>query len=166
MAGIRLSKDERYYERGLDFYRKKNLEAALADMDAAIASAPRNGEYYAARGLMLLEYGAADDAEADFAHALKLDPTQWLAHYGRGMRAYQERRYDEAVTHFSRAQRLAPQRPEVYLHRAAALRARRDREEARRDVDYALELLRGETSLPHKVVRALQSKARQWQEAL
>lgn len=166
MAGVYLSKDERHYERGLDFYRKKDLEAALADMDAAIAAAPRNGEYYAARGLMLLEYGARDEAEADFARALKHDPTQWLAHYGRGMYAFQEQRYDEAVLHFSRAQRLAPQRPEVYLHRAAALHARGDRDEARRDVDYALELLRDKTSLPQKVVRALQSKARRWQEAL
>ena len=166
MAGIRLSKDERHYERGLDFYQKGNLEAALADMDAAIATAPRKGEYYAARGLMLLEYGAADEAEADFARALKLDVNQWLVHYGRGMRAYQERHYDEAVTHFSRAQRLAPERPEVYLHRAAALRARGEREEARRDVDYALELLRGETSLPPKIVRSLQNKARAWQAAL
>jgi len=166
MARIRLSTDERYYERGLDFYQKKNLEAALADMDAAIIAAPRKAEYYAARGLMLLEDGAADEAEADFAQALKLDPTQWLAHYGRGMRAYQERRYDEAVTHFSRAQVLAPERPEVYLHRAAALHARGDREEARRDVDYALELLQHDETLPPKAQRALQSKARAWQAAL
>ncbi len=166
MAGIRLSKDERYYERALHAYSKGELEAALADMDAAIATAPRKAEYYAARGLMLLQDRAADEAEADFAHAIKLDPTQWLAHYGRGMRAYQEKRHDEAVTHFSRAQRLAPQRPEVYLHRAAALRARGDRQEARHDADYALELLQGESPLPPKVVRALREKARQWQQAL
>ncbi len=166
MAGIRLTKDERYYERGLDFYHKNNPEAALADMDEAIAAAPRKAEYYAARGLMLLQSGAVDEAEADFAQALKLDPRQWLAHYGRGMHAYHERRYDEAVTHFSRAQRLAPRRPEVYLHRAAALRARGEREEARQDVDYALELLGEESDLPPKVRRSLQNKARAWQAAL
>ncbi len=167
MAGIRLSQDERYYERALDLYRRQNLADAIDELDAAIATTPRKkAEYYAARGLMLLEHGASDEAEEDFAHALKLDPRQWLAHYGRGRHAYQERRYDEAVTHFSRAQQIAPERPEVYLHRAAALYAGGDREEARQDVDFALELLQREDTLPLKVRRALKGKASAWQAAL
>lgn len=118
--GIRLNVVERFYERGLHHFTRERYDLALADLDEAIARALRNAELYAARGLVALQAGWDADAEADFAHALKLDPTQWIAHYGRGMQAFQQRDYRTAVDHFSRAQQLAPDRAEIYYHRAVA----------------------------------------------
>ncbi len=139
--GIRLSVAERYYERSLDQYTKGKLDLALDDMDAAIEHAPRNAELFAARGLMLLQAGWTAEAEADFAHALKLDPTQWIAHYGRGMRAFQERDFRQAIDHFSRAQQIAPERPEIYYHRAVAFYELDDHKQAILDMEVAVSLL-------------------------
>lgn len=132
---------DRYYERGLFSYSKNKLDLALTDLDAAIEQAPKEAEYYVARGLMLLQSGSADEAEADFAYGLTLDTTQWLAHYGRGIRAFQEGNYDQAVNHFSRAQHVAPNRPEVYMYRAVVFHQMGDSESAIRDMEFALKLL-------------------------
>lgn len=118
--GLRLNIVERYYERGLHHFTKERYDLALTDLDEAILRAPRNAELYAARGLIALQAGWDADAELDFVQALKLDPTQWIAHYGRGMQSFQQRDYRTAVDHFSRAQQIAPDRAEIYYHRAVA----------------------------------------------
>lgn len=140
-SGRRLSLDQRHYERGLDYYAQNQLDLAIADLDQAIELAPRTAEYYAARGLMLLNYNAADEAEEDFARCLALDPTQWLAHYGRGIHAFQTARYDAAIAFFSRAQHVAPQRPEIYFYRAVTFFQNENPSEAIADMRYALTLL-------------------------
>ncbi len=139
-APRRLSLPERYYERALDHFAKGRLELALADLDEALRLSPRRGEYYAARGLVLLLSEWQADAESDFAQALRLDPAQWLAYYGRGMLAFQEGNFTEAVDQFSRAQRLAPQRPEVYVYRAVAFYRTGNAQEALADLQAALPL--------------------------
>jgi Flp pilus assembly protein TadD len=140
-ARRRLSTSDRYYERGLDSYVKSKPEQAVADLDEAIRANPRRAEYYAARGLLLLQQGWADDAEDDFVMALRLDPAQWLVHYARGMRAYQDENFAQAIDHFSRAQRIAPERFEIYYHRGAAFYRAGQPEEARRDMSAALDML-------------------------
>ena len=114
---------------------------AVADLEAAIQNEPRNAELYVARGLALLGENRPDDAEEDFSFGLALDPTQWLAYYGRGMRAFADGAWSRAIDAFSRAQRLAPDRPEIYLYRAAALYRAGQTDEARGDAEYAQELL-------------------------
>ncbi len=143
-SGRHLSLDQRHYERGLAYYAQNQLDLAIADLDQAIELSPRNGEYYAARGLLLTSYdvpGAEEDAENDFARSLSLDPTQWLAHYGRGILAFRKADYDAAISHFSRAQMIAPQRPEVYFYRAIAFFQNENIPEATADMRYALSLL-------------------------
>jgi tetratricopeptide (TPR) repeat protein len=136
----RLTTAQRFYERGLASYQKRQLERAIADLDETIALEPKNAEYYAARGLMLLENGQPGEAEEDFAYALKLDRRQWLAHYGKGMRAFQERRFEDAIDSFSRAQHIAPARPEIYYHRAIAFNLQGNASEAIQDMEYAQSL--------------------------
>lgn len=139
--GRRLNIAERYYERALYYYQKGKYDLAVSDLDAAIQNEPKNAELYVARGLALLGDNRPDDAEEDFAYGLALDPAQWLAYYGRGMRAFAEGAWLHAIDAFSRAQRLAPDRPEIYLHRAAALHHAGQTAEARSDVEYAQDLL-------------------------
>jgi Flp pilus assembly protein TadD len=137
--GPRLTVAERYYERGLYHYTHNKLDLALVDLDEALERDPRNAEYYIARGLILLQHGYEDEAEEDFAYGLKLDPTQWLAHYARGLRAFKAKRYQEAVDHFSRAQHIAPTRAEIYYHRAVAFYEIDNLEQARMDMEFAVE---------------------------
>jgi Flp pilus assembly protein TadD len=140
-AARRLTPAERHYERGLDFYSKNKLDMALADLNEAIELEPNNAEFYVARGLILLQSNAPDEAEENFAWGLKLDPTQWLVYYGRAMQAFKESRYPDAVDLFSRAQRIEPERPEIYFYRAAAFYQMGNTDEARRDMEYAQNLL-------------------------
>lgn len=135
--GIRLNVVERFYERGLHHFTKERHDLALADLDEAIMRAPRTAELYAARGLVALQAGWDVDAEADFVQALKIDPAQWIAHYGRGMQAFQQRDYRSAIDHFSRAQQLAPERPEIYYHRAVAFYEVNNIDQAILDMDAA-----------------------------
>lgn len=137
----RLRTGERYYERALDFYAKGALSDAIADMDQALAHSGRNAEYYAARGLMLVDYEAPDEAEQDFAHSLKLDIMQWLAHYGRGVSAFRASDFETAVAQFSRAQHVAPDRPEIYIYRGVAFFVLDQRAEAAQDLRFAQGLL-------------------------
>jgi tetratricopeptide (TPR) repeat protein len=139
-SGRRLSEADRYFERGLYYYTRDKLDLALADLDEAILRDPKRAEYHVARGFMLLQSGWADDAEEDFAYGLRLDPTQWLAYYGRGMQAFQNEDYAQAVNQFSRAQRVAPDRPEIYFHRAVAFYEMGNAEQAVLDMEFSLKL--------------------------
>lgn len=137
----RLRIGERYYERALAAFAKGALDDALADMDQAVQHEPRNAEFHAARGLMLVDYDATDEAEDDFARSLKLDVMQWLAHYGRGVSAFRAGDYEAAVAQFSRAQHVAPDRPEVYIYRGAAFYVLGQHAEAASDLRFAQGLL-------------------------
>jgi Flp pilus assembly protein TadD len=57
------------------------------------------------------------------------------------MRAFQEADYDQAVNHFSRAQHIAPERIEIYIHRAIAFHQTGNHEQALRDMEFASTLL-------------------------
>lgn len=140
LIGKQLSLAERYYERGLHYYEKNKLDLALADLDAAVLEAPKNAEFLAARGFILLQSARLDDAEEDFILSLELDPKQWLAHYGRGIHAFDAADYDKAVDCFSRAQLIESKRPEIYFYRAVALHQLGRSDEAIRDMTYAQSL--------------------------
>jgi Flp pilus assembly protein TadD len=139
--GTRLSVADRHYERGLYYFTRNKLDQAIADLDEAIQLQPKRAELYAARGLVLLQNGAADEAEEDFAYALELDLQQWLSHYGRGVHAFENANYTQAIDYFSRAQLVAPDRPEVYYYRAIAFFQIDQPDQAKRDMQYALTLL-------------------------
>ncbi|MBN1563750.1 MAG: tetratricopeptide repeat protein [Anaerolineae bacterium] len=140
-SGHKLTTAQRYYERGLDHFTNGRWPAALADLDEALVHEPDNAEYYITRGLILLQMGEDGEAEDDFIYGLGLDPTQWAAHYGRGMRAYKNAEYQAAINQFSRAQHVAPERPEIYFHRAICFFKMANATEAIRDMEFAQRLL-------------------------
>lgn len=150
-TGRKLTVAQRYYERGLDHFTNERWSDALADLDEALYHDPNNAEYYATRGLILLKTGEEAEAEEDFAHSLRLDATQWLAHYGRGMRAHKNRNYTDAVQQFSRAQHVAPERPEIYFHRAISFYEMGNSLEAIHDMQFAQRLFGAEDSRSKQV---------------
>ena len=140
-TGRKLNLAQRYYERGLDHFAHGRWPAALSDLDGALYHEPDNAEYYVVRGLILLQTNETDGAEEDFAHGLSLDSTQWIAYYGRGMRAYRDNSFAEALNQFSRAQHIAPERSEIYFHRAIVFYEMGNSLEAIRDMEFSQRLL-------------------------
>ncbi|NJL94390.1 MAG: tetratricopeptide repeat protein [Anaerolineae bacterium] len=136
-----LTLPERYLERALDHLVHKRYDEALLDMEAALRLEPRNGEFLATRGYILLQAERLLEAEAAFATALKTDPRQWVAHYGRALMAIQRQQWPEALGHLSVAQRLDPQRPEVLTLLAAVYYSQGNHEAAQAHVQRALEAL-------------------------
>lgn len=63
----------------------KQLEAGLADCDAALKKGGRNSAFMDSRGLLLLRMGRLDDAIAQYDAALKLQPKQAWSLFGRGL---------------------------------------------------------------------------------
>jgi Flp pilus assembly protein TadD len=140
-TGGPLSLSDRYLERGLDRFQKKDYEAALADLDEAIRNAPDYAELYVTRGLILFEMGRDDEAMEDLAYALSRDPRQWLANYLLGMIACRRENYQLAVEEFSKAQRYAPHRPEIFYARSIAYHELDEMGLAAQDMDSALQVM-------------------------
>lgn len=63
----------------------KELEAGLADCDAALKKGGRNSSFMDSRGLILLRLGRLDEAIRQYDAALKLQPKQAWSLYGRGL---------------------------------------------------------------------------------
>lgn len=135
--GEPLSLAGRYLERALYFFAKEDYENALADIDAAIEAAPKDGELYATRGFILSQTHREADAKDDLDYALRRDARQWLAYYTLGMMAFRRKEYDEAIKQFSMAQRYAPYRVEIYFARAIAHYQNGDTNKALQDADIA-----------------------------
>jgi tetratricopeptide (TPR) repeat protein len=106
------------YKQALEFYRKGAFDDAVDMMTRAIEALPTNAEYFAARGLMLLEDGVLDGAHEDFRQALALFPYEMLAHYGCGVIAYRSEEWDAALNHFTHAFHAQTERPETLYYLA------------------------------------------------
>lgn len=134
---------ERYLERGLYHLDKKKYDLGIADLSEAIAHEPRHAELYTTRGFMYLE---ADEEEylsyarADFEYALALDPRQWVAAYCLGMMAYADGDYAAALDHFTTAYEIAPLRPEIYYYRALCHYRMGARQQAVKEMEFAMQL--------------------------
>lgn len=118
LVGVARYDADEYYRKALQAFSKNNLEAAILNMDQAIALVPRHSEYLAARGLMYLEHGEKEKALADFDAARRIHPFEMLANYGRGIIAYRDKNWDEALAHFTDAWAAKPERPETQYYLA------------------------------------------------
>ncbi len=140
--GTPLSLAQRYLERALDFYHKKEFDLALSDLEEAILIERRNAELYATRALIHILMGAMDEGLADVKTALKIDPSQWVAAYAAAIHAYLTQAYDQALANLNYAQHYAPLRPEIFIYRAASYYQLGDKASAAREIDSALQVLK------------------------
>lgn len=69
--------------RGAAFFRLGNHEAALSDMDKAIALSDGNARAFHLRGLVRQKMGDDEGALNDFDQAIGLDPEYGSAYYSR-----------------------------------------------------------------------------------
>ncbi|MDH3475857.1 MAG: tetratricopeptide repeat protein [Rhodospirillales bacterium] len=84
------------YQRGLNFYKLKRYEEALADFDQIIALRPQLASVLDARARTYRRQGRCDDALADWDLALKLDPRDPDYLRNRAFALRQQGRYAEA----------------------------------------------------------------------
>ena len=132
---------QQHYERALRYYDEGEIALAIADLHEAIKNNRRQAKFFAARGLLLVEWGDLAGAEADFQAALQCNRDDTLAHYGLGMVAHAEERYEDAIHHFTRAIECAPERGEPYYYRSVCHYEMGALDQAEVDMDFARQLL-------------------------
>jgi tetratricopeptide (TPR) repeat protein len=109
--------NERCWTRGL---WGRQLEAALADCDAALKRGGRNSSFMDSRGLVLLRMGRLDEAIAQYDAALKLQPKQAWSLYGRGLAKLRKGDKAGGEADIAAATALQPSLPEEVKRRGLA----------------------------------------------
>ena len=96
--------------RGIVQMQARNITAAIADYDAAIAARPETAEAWVNKGIALLQLGDRDaDAVEAISQGIARDPSRpEVAYYSRAMAYEQLGRAREAYEDYSRAAQLAP----------------------------------------------------------
>lgn len=139
-------------------------DAALTELEQALAIAPYLGEGYFQRGCVHEAKGEVDLALSDFDQAINCDPQLALAYLHRGRLRTAKGELDPAMADFERVMTMRPNDPDCYLNRGVCLARRGLISEAILDfqrvlkltnhTDYAeparhyLEQLGGENPLP------------------
>jgi tetratricopeptide (TPR) repeat protein len=104
-----------YVDRGTLRLLNDDIEAAVADYDAAIAAAPGYAAAYAWRGQAHDAKGDDGGAIEDFDHALALDPQMWQAYGARGLLLARTGAPDRALSDLGRAIDLGKDHEKEYL---------------------------------------------------
>jgi tetratricopeptide (TPR) repeat protein len=76
---------ESYYNRGLAYHSKKNIDKAIADWNTVINLDARDVRAYRQRGNGYFTKGDFSLAIADYSRAIELDPKDPKAYYNRGV---------------------------------------------------------------------------------
>ena len=94
-------------------------EAALADLDRALALRPKSTATYRYRADVQAALGNDDRAIADFSKAHELDPNDPETYNSRGIFLFNKKRaYQFALKDFDRAIELNPTKGRYYLNRS------------------------------------------------
>jgi tetratricopeptide (TPR) repeat protein/predicted aspartyl protease len=86
----------------------KDLDAAVADCNAALKLAPRNPGILDSRGFAHLAHGDLDAAIADYDAALAIQPKLAIALYGRGVAKLKKGQKDAGDADIQAALKIAP----------------------------------------------------------
>jgi protein O-mannosyl-transferase len=110
-----------YADRGRYYYEEAGrFDAALADLDEAIAINPGVAPVWLDRGIVLAELGRNDGALACFDRALELDSNSLVALNNRGVMRMRKGDLEAAVADFSRSIVLQPGSRDALDNRALA----------------------------------------------
>ena len=85
----------------------KDLDAAMAACDKALALNPKHAPSYALRAEVWHGQGDNQRAEADFAQSLRIDPENWGVHYNRAIFYHNIQQPAKAKASFTKAYLLA-----------------------------------------------------------
>jgi serine/threonine protein kinase len=127
-----------YYNRGMEWRKKKDYDKAVNDFDEAIRVDPKYVDAYERRGLTWEAKGEYEKATKDFDEANRLRPNAFLYFYVSRFRLAKGE-YDKAIKDLTEAIRLDPT-DTYYQVRAEAWYSRNDYDKAINDFDEAIRL--------------------------
>src|SRR5713101_3086141 len=97
-----------YYDRGLAFLDKNQLDPAIEDFDEAIRLNPKDADAFNARGDAYRGRKDPFRAIADYDQAIELKPNDADAFNNRGNAHGNEKEYDLAIADYDQAVKLKP----------------------------------------------------------
>jgi tetratricopeptide (TPR) repeat protein len=124
--------------RGHALYRLEKLDAALADLDAAIKLDPQNSSPHNRKGITLRKKGEYDQAIESYNAAIRLNPKVSSHYLNRGIAFRFKRDYDNALVDMNALIAMKPNDARGHHERAIIYRLRRDFARARADHDKAV----------------------------
>ncbi len=130
---------EAYNLRGNARMNLGQLDAAIADFDAAIKIRPVSS-MFSNRGNARQRKGDLQGALADYSKAIRLAPKSAHALNNRGLLFKQMRRFDAAIADYRRALSINPRYVLVHNNLAGALRAKGDLAGAIREYKHTIQL--------------------------
>ncbi len=129
-----------YSVRAFIYQELANLDAALKDLNAAVAASPQQADGYYWRGQFYLEQNQIDAALADFSKVIEYAPDTANAYAYRGAIYLQKKEYASAATDYSRLIELTPDDARAYFQRALAYVGQEQWSAALADLDEAIDL--------------------------
>ena len=130
--------EEDYFNSGVEFQQKEDLEKARAAYDKAIEIKPRFAEAYHNRGSAKHALGDPEGAIADFDKAIEINPQFAAAYSGRGIAKYTLGDPEGAIADCDKAIEINPQDAEAYHNRGTAKHALGDHQGAVIDYNKAI----------------------------
>ncbi len=129
-----------YYNRGLAWQAKGDIDKALADYEESIRLDPKHANAYIARGNVWWAKGDHAKAQADYEESIRLDPKSANAYIGRGNAWQSKGDLAKAQADYEEAIRLDPKHANAYIGRGNVWWAKGDHAEAQAAFDEAIRL--------------------------
>lgn len=131
---------ESHFEKAQKLAAKKNHDAAIAELDKAIALVPEFMAAYNQRALSKKSRGKLNEALVDFSKAIELEPRDAKLHFNRGLTYFAMRKWKEAGDDLGQAIRLDGSQALFYYNRALVSLKQGRPEPAQSDLSKAIEL--------------------------
>ncbi|MFH1227874.1 MAG: tetratricopeptide repeat protein [Planctomycetota bacterium] len=106
-----------YFDKGVEKYRKGDLDGAITDYTRAIEIDPKFAEAYYGRGLANGNLGNYKDTIEDCTKAIELNPKYAEAYGDRGSAYANNNDFDQAIANFNKAIELNPKYATAYYNR-------------------------------------------------
>src|SRR5262249_42456173 len=125
---------------GVIYYQRGEREAAVQQIDAALAVNPDVAAAHNNRGNALKDLGLANEALASYDRAIALKANYAEAHYNRGNVLRELKRDPEAIESYDRALAVRPDYPEALSNRGSVLKQLGRYDEGLASLDRAIAL--------------------------
>lgn len=125
---------------GVEFYKKGELDKAVAEFTAAIALSPNDSFAFKCRSFVLSARGDYDMALTDLNDAIALEPRDGTAYFSRANLWRHKGDFDKALADYSKAIAIDPESASAYVNRGTLFIEQGDNERALADYNEAIKI--------------------------